>query len=432
MWTRTCASQDPLQFYDTPRSIKESIQEDHQHPPLAFGNYDFPQNGSLPVYRKQCGCVIKLVAAQNSYSWQCVSDGESSSTACSLRISAPRARLTGTGKMPVVDMSSSAGPSSLPAAAAAEPQSRSQGLPPKSPVYAAVNKSKKFQRPHHNYCNIGPSKADSMKGGSQNGELLQGSNGHIYENTKSVLDRLHLEQQRRAVDLLPNYQNLDFSKGRNRQEQSKEGNYLMMAAVGGERMLTRGERTSYSYTNLTELPLIPFQPTDGLPPDPNIYCDSINRKLRKFHDSLNPAESNGEEDDFPPPPEPGQLLDLTTELDVKMPQPEKSHSTENLESTGLASTAVTAAAVSTSMTMPRSSSTMTSAGACDATMTPAVSMRRSSSVPCKRLNSRGSTGSSDSGFSAGSPGGGGGGGSGNHKSRANANGEREEDEATNV
>ena len=42
----------------------------------------------------------------------------------------------------------------------------------------------------------------------------------------------------------------------------------------------------------------------------------------------------------------------------------------------------------------------------------------------------GRTGSSDSGFSAGSPGGGGGGG-GNHRSRA-ANGEREEDEATNV
>ena len=418
LWTLTCASQDPLQFYDTPRSIKESIQGDHHQHPAAFGNYDFPQNGSLPVYRKQCGCVIKLVAAQNSYSWQCVSDGESSSSAAaSLRISAPRARLTGTGKMPVVDMSSSAGPSSLPAAA--EP--RCQGLPPKSPVYAAVNKNKKLQRPHHNYCNIEPNKADPTKGESGKGALLQGSNGHIYENTRSVLDRLHLEQQRRAVDLLPNYQNLDFSKSRNK-EQPKEGNYLMMNPVG----LRRGERTSYSYDNLTELPLIPFQPMDGLPPDPNIYCDSINRKLRQFHDSLNPAaESNGDEEEFPPPPEPGQLMDLSTELEVKMPVTvEKSHSTENLEST----VAAAATPASTSMTMPRSSSTATSAA--DATLTlAAVSMRRSSSVPCKRLNSRGSTGSSDSGFSAGSPSGGGG--NGNHRSRAN--GEREEEEeATNV
>ena len=94
----------PLPLYDTPRNLKEGIsrgdpQHQHQAAPAAFGNYDFPQNGSLPVYRKQCGCVIKLVAAnnQNSYSWQCVTDGESASA--SLRMSAPRARLTGTGKI---------------------------------------------------------------------------------------------------------------------------------------------------------------------------------------------------------------------------------------------------------------------------------------------------------------------------------------------
>ena len=178
------------------------------------------------------------------------------------------------GKMPVVDMSASTGPSSLPLVV-------SNGLPPKSPVYAAVNKSKKAQRPQHNYCNIEPNKTDSTNGGGVNG-----NDGHIYENTRSVLDRLHLEQQRRAVDLLPNYQNLDFSRGRVRQSdvtseaaeavtRPGEGNYLMMNPLGGG-----GERTSYSYSNLTELPLIPFQPTDGLPPDPNVYCDSINRKLR--------------------------------------------------------------------------------------------------------------------------------------------------------
>ena len=60
-----------MQLYDTPRSLKEALaasyapkQTQSSHPPIegAFGNYDFPQSGApLPVYRKPCGCIMKLV-----------------------------------------------------------------------------------------------------------------------------------------------------------------------------------------------------------------------------------------------------------------------------------------------------------------------------------------------------------------------------------
>ena len=73
-------------------------------------------------------------------------------------------------------------------------------------------------------------------------------------------------------------------------------------------------------------------------------------------------------------------------------QMEKSHSTEKLESTGAAALTVVNAAAAT---MPRSTSgaAAAAAGSSEATLPlAAVSMRRSSSVPCKRLNSRGSTG----------------------------------------
>ena len=64
-----------MQFYDTPRSLKEALaasyapknqsqQNNPQRPPIegAFGNYDFPQAGApMPVYRKPCGCIMKLV-----------------------------------------------------------------------------------------------------------------------------------------------------------------------------------------------------------------------------------------------------------------------------------------------------------------------------------------------------------------------------------
>ena len=100
-----------------------------------------------------------------------------------------------------------------------------------------------------------------------------------------------------------------------------------------------GGRNSYSFTNLTDMPLIPFQPIGvGVGVDANGE-DSINRKLRKFHDALNPPPPPpGEDDDLPPPPpEPGQLLDFSEPLPPPPPpqslteeEVAKSRSTENL------------------------------------------------------------------------------------------------------
>lgn len=60
-----------MQFYDTPRNVKEVLQCQQQfnssqpvsngQANLAYGNYDFPQHAALPVYKKQCGCIMKLM-----------------------------------------------------------------------------------------------------------------------------------------------------------------------------------------------------------------------------------------------------------------------------------------------------------------------------------------------------------------------------------
>lgn len=146
---------------------------------------------------------------------------------------------------------------------------------------------------------------------------------------------------------------------------------------------------------------------------PNLAIPT-NRKLRQFHDSLNPSvededDNDDDEAEFPPPPEPGQLLDFGQDPDdpVNISEPvkmtgcgdfkmsmNKSKSTDHLEAAFF-------------VTMPRASSTRATPsgdlGDASSAGGAVVAMRRSASVPCKRVVSRGSTGSSDSGFSAGSP-----------------------------
>merc|ERR1719420_2756908 len=62
---RNLGRQEALQFYDTPRNVREAI-EAAQSQGGAFtgpmGNYDTPQAGALPVFRKPCGCVLKLTS----------------------------------------------------------------------------------------------------------------------------------------------------------------------------------------------------------------------------------------------------------------------------------------------------------------------------------------------------------------------------------
>ena len=155
------------------------------------------------------------------------------------------------------------------------------------------------------------------------------------------------------------------------------------------------------------------------------------RKLRHFHDSLNPpppppeasvgpeTSVDDDDEDFPPPPEPGLLLDLSQDLnEVKRSRPRQPEDSYNFEAERSKSRSTENVNLGDNgdvgplngfPTIPRSHSTRIPL----ANSSNIVAMRRSVSVPSnkfsalpdrKNKSSRGSTGSSDdSGFSPGSP-----------------------------
>lgn len=49
-----------MQFYDTPRALMQEQLEIPDSNSGTFANYDTPQQ-PLPVYKKPCGCIMKLV-----------------------------------------------------------------------------------------------------------------------------------------------------------------------------------------------------------------------------------------------------------------------------------------------------------------------------------------------------------------------------------
>ena len=54
--------QEGMQFYDTPRTLMQEQPESQGQ----FANYDTPQQ-PLPVYKKPCGCVMKLVKTGENF-----------------------------------------------------------------------------------------------------------------------------------------------------------------------------------------------------------------------------------------------------------------------------------------------------------------------------------------------------------------------------
>ena len=56
-----------MQNYDTPRNIKDALELSASlsgsGPVTPYGNYDVPHPGSqpIPVFKKPCGCIMKLV-----------------------------------------------------------------------------------------------------------------------------------------------------------------------------------------------------------------------------------------------------------------------------------------------------------------------------------------------------------------------------------
>ena len=63
--------QDALQFYDTPRNLLIENAPVQQQLVGPYANYDMPQQ-PLPVYRKPCGCIMKLIKLESKYSTKCV------------------------------------------------------------------------------------------------------------------------------------------------------------------------------------------------------------------------------------------------------------------------------------------------------------------------------------------------------------------------
>ena len=110
-------------------------------------------------------------------------------------------RLTGSGKMPVVDMSGSGFPNGAGGGGLAPMDPSVKGLPPKSPVYAAVNKSRTKALPqsqtaksaaaakaYHNYCNLGPALRTAItpplnRRGCQVKGIVERNTYSIYKNS---------------------------------------------------------------------------------------------------------------------------------------------------------------------------------------------------------------------------------------------------------
>ncbi|TRY81230.1 hypothetical protein TCAL_10448 [Tigriopus californicus] len=340
-------SQVTSQLYDTPRSLKESAEHGGAEP---FGNYDFPQHGALPVFRKQCGCVLKL---SNKSGAPFVSDCVHNENTETLDAKAPRIKLTGTGKMPVVDMSEGF----LHASSVANNQILQQKHHSQSPVYATVNKGTKAKTIQPNYCNIGPSLGDVVH-----------EQGPLYENTKTILRPKGANHPAATMAAAShNYENTDNFLGID-----VAANYVPMFP-----------KASQDCADLPSLPLIPFQPLnyDQLPlPGLPTPFDSINRKLRQLSDSLNPRDDANPGAMFIPTLKSKSIDQLHTFPNEAGPGPGRAQ-----EPNGF-------------VTVPRKTNRL--AGG-QGNASPA--MRRSASVPCKNAENRGSTSSSDSGFSAGSP-----------------------------
>ena len=150
------------------------------------------------TYRKGCGCITQLSGGGGPSEQARPPPPPPPPQQQQLRSSAPRVRLTGSGKMPVVDMSTNGG--GHPGDGG---RSAPVGLPPKSPIYASVNKAKAAaaaatrnpqrrqlqQTKLHNYCNVGPPVADLLH--------LQDEKptaSHVYENSRAVLQRLSAKE----------------------------------------------------------------------------------------------------------------------------------------------------------------------------------------------------------------------------------------------
>ena len=181
------------QLYDTPRRLAEAGAG------AGLGNYDMLAPGALPVFRKPCGCVMPLTGgrggagpgqgARQNLRWSCEREGGEGPG----QLNIPRVRLTGQGRMPVVDMSKinanagrclsepprEGGAVSL-AGRTLSPARGRPPRPPPQPLYAQVDRSKKAGRQAE--------PAEPTAANYTNMEFAASLS--LYENSRDVLSRL--------------------------------------------------------------------------------------------------------------------------------------------------------------------------------------------------------------------------------------------------
>ena len=395
--------QEALQFYDTPRNVREAIEcANYQG---GMGNYDIPLAGApLPVFRKPCGCVLKLTSGGDDsaadpsvLTWTCVSDdvtghhGDHGVNGDELKI--PRVKLTGQGRMPVVDMSKinasrclSEPPRDSGNGTLAYENVGPRGLPPPHPtspthaLYAQVNKSRKSS---HNINNKTPVISNNSE--TANYTNLDFANSlPLYENSRDLLSRvpdiepkhtkpgpeIELPPRAAATHPEPSHTGLNYLN----MSPKRRANYEMMTRDGSSHVPVNGYQP-VTYDNLYPL----CESIESMA----IMCDSKFNTIKQMPKNfagkeiaITPAMSNSYHS--------GQYGNGETMTDVA-----------NMANNVLNYVTMPRHRVSDNILAVSRSSSLSST----------VTMRRSASVPCKQRQDRDSTssGGSDSGVSTGSP-----------------------------
>jgi len=407
---RNLGRQEAMQFYDTPRNVREAIESSQMN---GMGNYDIPTAGPLPVFRKPCGCIMKLTSHGESFepnqvmTWTCLREGQGGDESSELKI--PRVKLTGQGRMPVVDMSKINAMRCLsepPRDSGCSMESNSlrplspnshsvRGLPPKHPVYAQIDRSRKTcpgcasqgeNVPHK--CGGRARESD----GTNYTNLDFANSLSLYENSKDVLSRIaNLPGNRESQ--VPDSLAIKSPTRENVLLKPFDGqpaeNYLNMSPK-------KVPTSDYELMQCSDKPLIGFSPVNF----ENLYplCESIESMALMCDSKFNTIKQM---------PKNISKICEDSSMSNSCHGDIMNHSGNKIPMDALSFPLVPSSGVFCSgyVTIPRSrvSDNILSNISRSSSIGSTVTMRRSASVPCKRDRDSTSSGGSDSGVSTGSP-----------------------------
>jgi len=407
---RNLGRKEAMQFYDTPRNVREAIESSQLN---GMGNYDIPTAGALPVFRKPCGCIMKLTSHGEALepnqvmTWTCMKEGQNGEESSELKI--PKLKLTGQGRMPVVDMSkinamrclsepprdSGCSMDSNSLRPLSPTSSTVRGLPPKHPVYAQIDKSRKTCPGSASQGENVPHKcwgrAEEFDG--TNYTNLDFANSlSLYENSKDVLSRIASLPSNREGQV-PDSLAIKSPTRENALLKPFDGkpgeNYLNMSPK-------KVPTSDYELMQCSDKPLIGFSPVNYESFYP--LCESIESMALMCDSKFNTIK---------------QMPKNITKVCEDSPMSNSyhgdivNHAVDKIPSDNITFPTVPSAGVFCSgyVTIPRSrvSDNVLSNISRSSSIGSTVTMRRSASVPCKRDRDSTSSGGSDSGVSTGSP-----------------------------